>query len=119
MISIRIGLILAVLLVQGCSDPVTQTGPGNHQSDDAKEMLPLDHWHAFFSPDIPYYNITQAPVTARAAPGLASPPVGTIAPGAGGYIAACDEAGAWCELPLNGQGDTGWVLMRDFAGSAL
>lgn len=112
-------VIIAAVVMQSCNAPSQEGEAANPSDDQVPVALPPDHWHAFFSPDIPYYNVTQAPVTARAAPELASPPVGSIAPGGGGYIAACDEAGAWCALPLNGQGDTGWVLMKDFGGSAL
>lgn len=74
-------------------------------------------WTSSFSPDVPYYNTSDAPVNAFSSPADADI-IGTVAPGAGGFIVDCNEAMDWCELPIDENGTLGWVNMNAFGGVA-
>lgn len=95
----------------------TQTPP---QERPAKQAFGVEKaiWQKRLSPDVPYYNITGAAVSARAAPELTSPPVASVPPGGGGYIKTCTQAADWCEIGFGGDGQTGWVDMKAFGGVA-
>lgn len=82
----------------------------------ADEMMADVEWQASFSPDIPYYNMSDAPVMAYDAP-EGTEVVATLAQGEGGFIETCNEALDWCEISL-GDGSTAWVDMSVFGGVA-
>lgn len=103
------------VLCAACSAPVDSP---DRQIEHTEQSLEDIHWHNKLSPDVPHYNVSDVEVTARAGPGLTSPPIGSVAVGGGGYIQACDAQVLWCELPLDGTGETGWVLIKDFGGMA-
>lgn len=73
-------------------------------------------WQTAFSPDIPYYNMSEAPVMAYDAP-EGTEVVATLDQGEGGFIETCTEALDWCEISL-GDGRTAWVDMSLFGGVA-
>lgn len=73
-------------------------------------------WQTSFSPDVPYYNLSEEPVMAYDAP-EGTVVVATISQGQGGFIETCNAALDWCEIAL-GDGSTGWVDMEPFGGVA-
>lgn len=78
---------------------------------------PVDvDWQTSFSPDIPYYNLSEEPVMAYDAP-EGTMVVATIGQGEGGFIETCNAALDWCEISL-GDGSTAWVDMEPFGGVA-
>lgn len=84
----------------------------------ATEALTADvDWQSAFSPDVPYYNLSEAPVTAYTEAN-GTEVAGTVAPGGGGFIETCNEALDWCLIPFGENGETGWVDMTAFGGVA-
>lgn len=75
-------------------------------------------WTSRFSPDIPYYNVTDeaVPVFAGADPRTALR--GQIGPGDGGIIQTCAEQSTFCKIEFGGEGASGWVDMTNFSGMA-
>jgi SH3-like domain-containing protein len=74
-------------------------------------------WQSAFSPDVPYYNLSEEPVTAYTEPN-GTEVAGTVAPGSGGFIETCNQTLDWCLIPLGGEGQSGWVDMEAFGGVA-
>ncbi|MEM1287734.1 MAG: hypothetical protein AAGH60_05235 [Pseudomonadota bacterium] len=75
-------------------------------------------WHSAFSPDVPYYNISDAAVSAFAEASASSEAIGTVEPGGGGFIEACNDDNTWCRVPFGSDGQVGWVDMSAFGGNA-
>ncbi|MEQ8658540.1 MAG: hypothetical protein RIC24_14660 [Hyphomicrobiales bacterium] len=83
----------------------------------AEALTPDVDWQSTFSPDVPYYNLSEAPVTAYTEPNGIEV-AGTVAPGGGGFIETCNEALDWCLIPFGDNDETGWVDMTAFGGVA-
>ncbi len=84
----------------------------------ADEAMTADvDWQSAFSPDVPYYNLSDEPVMAYTVPN-GTEVAGTVAPGGGGFIETCNEALDWCRVPFGEAGETGWVDMTAFGGVA-
>ncbi|MEM9232787.1 MAG: hypothetical protein AAGA69_00945 [Pseudomonadota bacterium] len=131
MIIRSIAAISGMLLLTACGQEASE--PDTPQ-DDSRRTAPAPQsesvapaangepagsdWRTQFSPDIPYYNISGAPVTAHAAADPDSPVVGTVAIGDGGFIKACNSDATWCEITFGGNGASGWVDMANFGGRA-
>lgn len=84
----------------------------------ADEAMTADvDWQSAFSPDVPYYNLSEEPVMAYTEPN-GSEVAGTVAPGGGGFIETCNESLDWCLVPFGEDGESGWVDMSAFGGVA-
>ncbi|MFN3226720.1 MAG: hypothetical protein ACE360_10795 [Hyphomicrobiales bacterium] len=84
----------------------------------ADEVMTADvDWQSAFSPDVPYYNLSEEPVTAYTEPN-GTEVAGTVAPGSGGFIETCNESLDWCLVPFGEDGESGWVDMSAFGGVA-
>lgn len=84
----------------------------------ADEVMTADvDWQSAFSPDVPYYNLSEESVTAFTEPN-GTEVAGTVAPGGGGFIETCNASLDWCLIPFGEDGESGWVEMEPFGGVA-
>lgn len=75
-------------------------------------------WQGTYAAEVPFYNMTDQPVSAFSEAGGAGEVVGTVAPGGGGLIETCNATLDWCLIPFGEDGQRGWVAMDAFGGSA-
>ncbi len=75
-------------------------------------------WQSTYSPEVPFYNLGDEPVPAYSEPAGLGELVGTVEPGAGGFIETCNVTLDWCLLPFGEDGLSGWVDMTAFGGVA-
>lgn len=81
-------------------------------------VAPDVDWQSTYAAEVPFYNLSDAPVQAFTQPDPNSAAVGDVAPGSGGFIETCNATLDWCLIPFGEDGQTGWVDMQAFGGVA-
>ncbi|MGD1888104.1 MAG: hypothetical protein ACFB01_13465 [Cohaesibacteraceae bacterium] len=75
-------------------------------------------WQSSYSAEVPFYNLSDQPVSAFSEAGGVGDVIGTVAPGGGGFIETCNATLDWCLIPFGDEGQRGWVAMDAFGGVA-
>jgi uncharacterized phage infection (PIP) family protein YhgE len=108
------------------SDAATTAGDAVDATQDAVEELAAAadeamtadvDWQSTYAAEVPFYNLSDEPVTAYTEPN-GTEVAGIVAPGSGGFIETCNESLDWCLIPFGADGERGWVEMEAFGGVA-
>ncbi|MFK7792894.1 MAG: hypothetical protein AB8B88_09525 [Devosiaceae bacterium] len=86
--------------------------------DEVAAVTPDVDWQSTYAAEVPFYNLGEADVSAYSEAGGVGEVVGTVQPGAGGFIETCNATLDWCLIPFGEDGQSGWVNMAPFGGVA-
>jgi hypothetical protein len=105
-------------LVQGVASAITSQLNAPVPSQPADVIASAVHWQSTYAAEVPFYNLSDEPVTAYSQAAGMGDIIGTVEPGGGGFIETCNATLDWCLIPFGEEGQSGWVDMMPFGGVA-